>query len=296
MGKSHNLTRQGFSMRYDRSQKAWIARKSRQTYQHEDKRNVLLWILKQQHPQLWSVVHGMACNASADGNGQSIPLKLVDRLIKAAQLISKGNVIFPSMQVYSQTGSGESYQIRHDGTPKAWTCTCIDFAINGGFNADGYGPVCKHILAIIMLEFLGANVLTRSYEGQSDFVQGMDDTQAKRLHDPEYIQALITGGEAIFWYLIREAINTYTQQLYRRAQEVLFVGDFGRDEARHKEITAQEIRSRKCDESRFGKVFEIRELDGEQYGQMWDDFYAHTRNGQFSRMKAELINAFEVLL
>lgn len=297
MGKSLAATKRAFTIRYDAGQRAWIARNHTRSYQHADKRRVLLWVLKQEHPQLWGLVHGMACAASADGNGRGIPLPFVDRLIRAARLITDGRVNFPAMQVRSQAGD-ETYQVQHDGLPRTWTCSCRDFA-SGGFDTLAYGPVCKHILAILLMQFLAAQTSTARdvrYDDQGDFLQSMDDAQAKRLRDPRYVQALLDGGDAVFWYALGEVLNAHTPQLYRNAQGVLFIGDLGREENRRKEITIQAIRSWTCNEFAVERLFEIPELDGEQYQQFWLDFYMHTRDGAFSRLKAELIDAIRQLI
>ena len=276
---------------YDHSKKTWIAQNG-ETYADKDKRKVLLYALKHDHPELWSITHGIACACSQDGNGKGIDLKLIDRLIKACQLIAKGRV-FDGF-VLSQNGEGKAYRTERK-TLTSWTCECEDF--QGNFTTVPYGKVCKHTLAQLIAYLAGLdlkpyNPRKPQFESTADFLQGMDDRQAHRLNDPAYQKALLEGGESLFWYFYQEILGEYAPKLYDNALGILKIGDCN---GRENEILREEIKSWTCSVYQFERIFETPELNGEEYGEFWGYFYEHSRNGNLARLKVELCNAFEQL-
>jgi hypothetical protein len=87
--------------------------------------------------------------------------KLIDRLLKAAQLLTRRHVYQTihknRYRVRSQCGN-ETYEVEFGGQPAAYACTCVDYnnglqrlagqAQYGGVDVDfNPWPVCKHILA-----------------------------------------------------------------------------------------------------------------------------------------------------
>lgn len=124
----------------------------------DGKRQALLCALNSDHPQLAAIVGDIA--EMHDHNPQ-----LIDRLIKAAQLVVKGNV-YSNGRVKSQA-SEEVYQTSFEGMPKSWFCDCQDFDNGlqrqagliqwGGVDTD-YGLMCKHTLAQLIAHFAGVEL------------------------------------------------------------------------------------------------------------------------------------------
>lgn len=127
----------------------------------DGKRAALLAALAHDHPELYAVVADVA--AMHDHRPE-----LVDRLLKAAQLVVKGHV-FADHKVKSQS-SEQVYKVSCAGTPAAWHCDCDDFERGqqrhagltdwGGVYTDyDAWPVCKHILAALVAELAGVELV-----------------------------------------------------------------------------------------------------------------------------------------
>lgn len=145
-------------VKFNRNTNVWEAINGKvQTFpaSKEGKRQALLCALNSDHPQLAAIVGDIA--EMHNHNSQ-----LVDRLIKAVQLIVKGNV-YSDGRVKSQS-SEDVYQTSFEGMPKSWGCTCQDFDNGlqrqaglskwGGVDTD-YGLMCKHTLAQLIAGFAG---------------------------------------------------------------------------------------------------------------------------------------------
>jgi len=194
-------------IRYNRHTRLWEAWNEKLLMADADKNKILLTALKHDHPQMHGTIRSICRVCSLDGNGHGIPTRLINRIIKAVQLIAKGKVDLQHGHVYSQNGNPKPYYVSFSGLPKVWSCTCPDFK-QGGVNAPGYGRVCKHTLAYMIAQFLGED-FTRyaphnpQYANINDFLQGMDDRHARRLHDPAYLKALEQGGDAVMLYALQ---------------------------------------------------------------------------------------------
>ena len=138
---------------YDPKQQRWIARNTSKSLCHKDQRKVLLWALKQRHPEIYRVIKTIAFFHRKEG---SVSLALIDRLIRAAQLMTKGYVHSDGL-VGSQNNNGQYYHVTFKGIPKRWACTCEDFK-RGGVQTD-YGQMCKHTFALLMAGFLQRDLL-----------------------------------------------------------------------------------------------------------------------------------------
>ena len=111
----------------------------------EARRLALLAALEHDHAVLYA--------ALADtGRGNA---DLIDRLLKAAGLVAKGN-LSPRPEdpdiytVKSQSGDG-SYTVAWAGFPKQPACDCPSFEFSP--LPTDYGPACKHVLAALLYEF-----------------------------------------------------------------------------------------------------------------------------------------------
>jgi hypothetical protein len=121
----------------------------------EGKRAALLCALNSDQPHLAAIVGDIAEMHNHNP-------ALVDRLLKASQLITKGHV-YNGGKVKSQS-SEEVYQTSFEGFPKSWYCTCEDFDNGlqrqaglikwGGIDTD-YGLMCKHTLAQLIAHLAG---------------------------------------------------------------------------------------------------------------------------------------------
>lgn len=142
---------------YNRKQKQWEAVNG-QTVSFpagkEGKRAALRYALAVEAPALYAVVDDII---SIHGESNAA---LLDRLLKAAQLILADHV-YQDNKVKSQSGE-EVYQVSFVGLPHQPHCTCPDFERGlmrragqskwGGAESD-YGLVCKHVLAVLLVEF-----------------------------------------------------------------------------------------------------------------------------------------------
>lgn len=284
------------SVSFDAHQKRWCAvNLDGFSYNHKDHRRVLLHALRHDHPDIYHTVHRMTIACSQDGNGNGIPLPVLDRLLKAAQLLTKGHV-FQSC-VLSQDGNERVYQVKREGIPLAWSCTCTDFQ-NGGVSCD-YGQQCKHTFAQLIASLMNMQLAAfppqpDSFVAQGEFLQDMDEHQARRMHDPNYAHALEKGGSAIFWYLYHEILSDYTAPLYRNVHTVMQIpasSDHPPYSPQQIAQTELAIRGHFCRGKRFFKIFELPELNGESYAPFWEHFWNFCHNGQLSRLKGELIQA-----
>jgi hypothetical protein len=121
----------------------------------DGKRQAMLTALAHDHPVLFGHVDDIA-------EMHDRRPELVDRLIKAAQLVAHGHV-YADGKVLSQS-SKDVYHVSFDGTPAAWHCTCEDFTNGirrqaglakwGGVDTD-YGLMCKHALASLLAYLTG---------------------------------------------------------------------------------------------------------------------------------------------
>jgi hypothetical protein len=145
------------AVKYNRQAKTWQAING-ETQEFgpgkEGKRQALLAALQYDQPRLYEAITDLA---EMNGNDP----KLLDRLLKGCQLLTKGHV-FKSWhknryRVRSQCDS-ETYEVEFGGQPAAYACTCMDYkgglqriageAQYGGVDVDfNPWPVCKHILA-----------------------------------------------------------------------------------------------------------------------------------------------------
>ncbi len=146
------------TVKLNRSEKVWQAVNGQvHTFpaSKDGKRQALLCALNSDHPHLAAIVGDIA--KMHDHKPQ-----LIDRLIKAAQLIVKGYV-YSGGKVKSQS-SETVYTVTFEGKPKSHHCTCQNFdnglqrqaglAKFGGVDTD-YGLMCKHSLAHLIAHLAG---------------------------------------------------------------------------------------------------------------------------------------------
>lgn len=137
------------SVRYNKHTKLWEAHNGKGFEEHKDRRRVLLYALKCDHPKIYYVIKDISYfHRTEDGK---VSLRLIDRLVKAAQLLAKEHVYKDGL-VRSQNGENRLYQTRFEGIPKQWSCDCVDFR-KGGLKSD-YGQMCKHTFAVMIAGFL----------------------------------------------------------------------------------------------------------------------------------------------
>lgn len=133
------------AVRYDRRRRQWLTVNGRVT-DHPSKQAALLAALRTDHPELAAVVTDISRMHDNDP-------ALLDRLLKASQLLCRGHV-YADGKVKSQT-SEQVYRVSCAGEPCTWSCNCGDFnRMDGGYPSD-YGKVCKHCLAALLAEFVG---------------------------------------------------------------------------------------------------------------------------------------------
>lgn len=146
-------------VKYNRSTKSWQAINGKVTdfpAGDDGKRQALLSALGHDYPALYAVVTDIAAMHNHKPG-------LVDRLIKAAQLLTKGHVL-SNCRVKSQTEADVVYQTSCSGHPTAYLCSCDDFDKGmqrraglsqwGGVETD-YGLMCKHTLAQLLAYMTG---------------------------------------------------------------------------------------------------------------------------------------------
>lgn len=129
------------AVRYDRSKRTWLAINGQvQSFGAgpDAKRSAMLAALRHDHPHLSRIVTDLA-----HGN----PRHLVDRFIKAAQLICSGKV-YGNGVVASQTLKNVYYTTRYEGFPKSYRCSCPDLSKG----------MCKHTLAVHLAYLAGIDL------------------------------------------------------------------------------------------------------------------------------------------
>ena len=230
-------------------------------------------------------INNILSACSLDGRPEHAPAQFKRRVEKAAEIIKAGSVFDGCVR--SQSGDQLYKTPRRNLT--TWTCTCADFTGRGGYDTQlvmgGYGRQCKHTLAQLICYF--EQIQVRPYTPPKPL-----DRQTRRQQDPNYYKA-IKNGE-VFEYLFDEILTDFAQTLYENAQNVLKIGDCemlvnGFVVDRTKEITIQEIEL--CNKHTFCRIFEIPELNGEDYGDFWQPFYEAALNGQLATLKNKLIDA-----
>lgn len=139
-------------VKYDRSARLWLAVNGKtESFPAGDdgRRAALLCALGNDFPDLATVVSDIA---ESNGNTPA----LVERLIKAAQLLTKGHC-YANGRVLSQSQEGVVYQTSYSSRPSSYYCNCEDFdrgmqrraglSQHGGVEVAGIGLMCKHTLA-----------------------------------------------------------------------------------------------------------------------------------------------------
>ena len=71
---------------------------------------------------------------------------IIDRVMNAVELAEDGHIVGSGNYVLSQTGSGEAYEIRFEGMPRSYQCSCPAFSYHP-VEIEGLGRLCKHALA-----------------------------------------------------------------------------------------------------------------------------------------------------
>ncbi len=147
------------SVRYNKHTKLWEAYNGKGFEEHKDKRKVLLYALKCDHPEIYRAIKDISFfHRTEDGK---VSLRLIDRLIKAAMLIARGHVYGDGV-IRSQEGKS-FYLVELQGIPKTWKCNCEDF--KKGAVACDYGQMCKHTFALMIAGFLQLD-LPEFYPGE----------------------------------------------------------------------------------------------------------------------------------
>ena len=231
-------------------------------------------------------IQGILTACSLDCKPEHAPAQFKRRVEKAVEIV-KARKVFDGY-VESSDGS-KTYKTWQEGIPKQWHCECPDFVGRGGYDTQlvfgGYGKQCKHTLAQLICYF--EQIQVRPYTPPKPL-----DRQTRRQQDPNYYKA-VKNGE-VFEYLFDEILTDFAQTLYENAQNILKIGDCERfvngfviDYTQ--KITTQEIEL--CNKHTFCRIFEIPELNGEDYGDFWQPFYEAALNGQLVALKSKLIDA-----
>lgn len=262
------------SVRYENAR--WTAQSGQDAFIAKDKNTALLWALKRDRPEIYEHVFSMLCDHAIDGQIAFAPKNAQDRILKGAQLVCKNHIIVEgyklgreSAKVLSQNDKGTIYNVSRSGdVPNEWRCTCEDFRMHRFFSPV-YGHMCKHSFAVLL--FL------------AQYPQPRQKATFEPDKDPDAYKALTDGYE--FEYYYGKALEFYGNEIFLNAQNTLLTADVAR--------TIAEIRT--CSGATFPHIFEIPELNGEQFGRLWDELYDLSRNGDLPTLKTQLIDTINNL-
>ena len=129
---------------YDKQKRAWrVKNDTLDTFTHQ-KNGALLYALEHDHSELYQKVIGVWESCDRDE-------KLLDRLLNAAKLLTKGHVSRHGerYEVRSQT-SDKIYHVTFSGIPKTWQCDCQAYVTGRVIETNSYGPLCKHCAAALL--------------------------------------------------------------------------------------------------------------------------------------------------